>query len=137
MSVTEVEHLRAEVARLEAELSATRTPPSMASSVEVGVARVDRSIEILTAILDGPQVLMGGRLNEISLDPSDPAEAGMFYMGQLAASLLHAVADHVSADHAVTCGSVRPIELVRAYARATVGVRDGLRSFADGRKAGG
>ena len=137
--LTEVQHLRAENARLHTELAAVASPAGPPTATDVigrGVARVDRSIEILSAILDGPQLIMGGRLAEIGIDPIDPAESGMFYMGQLAASLLHSAAGHARADHDVCCPAMSPIALVRSYAQATAAVRDEMRIFGAS-KAGG
>ncbi len=138
--VTEVDHLRAEVARLEAELAAATAgggpAPTAAEAVAKGAARVDRSIEILTAILDGHPLLMLQRLNEIGFDTTDQAESGMFYMGQVAASLLHGAVDHARGDHGVACDAMAPIELVRLYARSTAGARDHMRTMG-APKAGG
>lgn len=136
MSLTEVEHLRAEVARLEAELAAKVGPPpsgSIGEHVDDAVSRLDRSIEILTAILDGPISTIGFRLEAIGANERSSVEVGMVSMGMLAAPLLTAQAGHAR-QHGIECASVGALETVRSYAQATAAARQHLHGAA---KAGG
>lgn len=123
--VTEVEHLRAEVARLEAELASVRPgpPPTVDDALTSAVGRLGRSIEILTAILDGPRLLAPMRLEAIGVTSNDPTEVGMVSMGMMAASLLDSVSGHIRHEHGVQCPVLDPVEVVRTYAQATVGMR--------------
>ncbi len=102
--LTEVAHLRAEVARLEAALAAAtapRTPPgSFAEQAADAVGRMDRSIEILTAVLAAP--------------------------------LLDAQARHAG-EHGVDCPQMDPVDLVRSYAQVTAAAREHLGGKAGGR----
>lgn len=92
---------------------------------------MDRSIEILTAVLDGPFPLAHLRLREIGMDGSDPTELGMTAMAMLAAPLLDAQAHHAR-EHGVECAEFDPVGLVRSYAQVTAAAREHL-----GGKAGG
>lgn len=133
--LTEVQHLRAEVARLEAALAdatAPRTPPgSFAEQAAAAVARMDRCIEILTAVVDGPFQLAHLRLREIGVDTADRTELGMVSMAMLAAPLLDGQAHHAR-EHGVDCPQLDPVDMVRSYAQVTANAREHL-----GGKAGG